>query len=56
MRIYKGRLHQAKPCSSCRNMLIRFGFKKVEYSNENGEIVCEDLHNMDSIMSSGYLM
>ena len=56
LRIYKGRLHQAKPCSACRNMLIRFGFKKVEYSNENGEMVCEDLHNMDSVMSSGYLM
>ena len=56
VRVYKGRLHQAKPCCSCRNKLIRFGFNKVEYSNENGEMVCEKLHNLKSVNSSGYLM
>ena len=37
----------SKPCFYCVNDLKKFGFNKIAYSNENGEIEYDKLQEMD---------
>ena len=45
-------LMNARPCQNCLNMMKSIGLKKVYYSDDKGDIVCEQIKNMVSIHTS----
>ena len=45
-------LANARPCHKCLNVIKKFGFKRIHYSDDNGNIVTESVKNMMSIYSS----
>jgi tRNA(Arg) A34 adenosine deaminase TadA len=50
-----GKLINSKPCSHCLNSLKKLNIKKIYYSDENGDIVCEKTNDMKTdYISSGY--
>ena len=47
-------LKNSRPCNQCIDKLIKFGIRKVFYSNEDGIIVSEFVERMEKIhISSG---
>lgn len=45
----------SRPCTECKNKLIKFGIKKVYYSNEQGNIVYEYTNLMEkTYISKGH--
>jgi len=42
-------LKNSRPCNACIDKLKEKGIRKVFYSNEEGEIVCEFIDNMDKL-------
>jgi deoxycytidylate deaminase len=55
IRIGKNKLKNSRPCNSCIDKLSRYGIRKVYYSNEAGDIVCEFLDSMPKLhISSGF--
>lgn len=55
IRIGTNKLKNSRPCNSCIDKLSRYGIRKVYYSNEDGDIVCEFLDSMPKLHnSSGY--
>lgn len=48
-------LKNSRPCSQCIETLQKYNIRKVYYSNEFGNIVYENLHDMQKIhISAGY--
>lgn len=45
-------LVNARPCQNCLEMMKSIGIRRVYYSNDCGEIVCENIKDMISIHSS----
>jgi deoxycytidylate deaminase len=57
IRISRSHLKNSRPCNSCIEKLKSRGIRKVYYSNECGNIVCEFLENMTKLHdSSGHRM
>jgi deoxycytidylate deaminase len=55
IRIGTNKLKNSRPCNSCIDKLSRYGIRKVYYSNEAGNIVCEFLDSMPKLhVSSGF--
>jgi deoxycytidylate deaminase len=55
IRIGTNKLKNSRPCNSCIDKLSRYGIRKVYYSNEAGDIVCEFLDSMPKLhISSGF--
>jgi deoxycytidylate deaminase len=51
------KLRNSRPCNACIDKLIQRGIRKVYYSNQDGNIVFEFLHDMKKLhISSGYSM
>jgi deoxycytidylate deaminase len=47
-------LKNSRPCNQCIDKLRKIGIRKVYYSNENGDIVCEFVEQMEKThISSG---
>lgn len=47
-------LRNSRPCNQCIDKLRKIGIRKVYYSNENGDIVCEFVEQMEKThVSSG---
>jgi len=40
-------LKNSRPCNQCIDYLKKYNIKKVYYSNEYGDIVCEKLYDME---------
>ena len=50
-------LKNSRPCNHCIEYLQKYSIRKVYYSNEYGNIVCERLENMEKKhISSGHKM
>lgn len=49
-------LANAKPCSVCKEMLLNSGIRTVYYSDDNGQIVKENLNAMESSFTTGSLI
>ena len=48
-------LKNSRPCNRCIEILQEYNIRRVYYSNEMGEIICENLKEMLKIhISSGY--
>ncbi len=45
-------LVSGRPCQNCLEMMKSIGIRRVYYSNDYGEIVCENIKDMISIHSS----
>lgn len=45
-------LANARPCHKCLNVIKKFGFKRIHYSDNNGNIVTESVKNMLAVHSS----
>jgi len=55
IRIGANKLKNSRPCNSCIDKLSRYSIRKVYYSNEAGDIVCEFLDSMSKLhVSSGF--
>jgi deoxycytidylate deaminase len=52
IRISKSHLKNSRPCNSCIEKLKSRGIRKVYYSNEYGNIVCEFLEDMPKLHDS----
>lgn len=49
-------LRNSRPCNACIEKMRKKGIRRAYYSNENGEIVCEEINQMPLLHdSSGYL-
>lgn len=47
-------LRNSRPCNECIDKLLKFGIRKVYYSNEDGKIVSEFVEQMEKVhMSAG---
>lgn len=47
-------LRNSRPCNNCIDKLLKLGIRKVYYSNDKGDIVCELVEQMEKIhISSG---
>lgn len=46
IRVNNDILKNSRPCNSCIDKLQRLGINKVYYSNEDGDIIYEYVHNM----------
>lgn len=45
-------LVNARPCQNCLEMMKSIGIRRVYYSDDNGELICENIKDMISIHSS----
>jgi len=50
----KGRLRNSKPCSHCVNYMLQLGIKKVEYSDDNGNIIRCNIENLENTVISRF--
>jgi len=49
-------LKNSRPCNACIEQMRKKGIRRAYYSNEKGEIVCEEINQMPMLHdSSGYL-
>lgn len=53
VRNYKGNLANSKCCADCINIMKLVGIRKVYYSNNKGDIVCEKVININNKKSRG---
>jgi tRNA(Arg) A34 adenosine deaminase TadA len=45
-------LVNGRPCHKCLNVIKMYGFKRIHYSDDNGNIITESVKNMLSVHSS----
>jgi len=54
VREYNGRLRNSKPCSHCAKYMLQLGIKRVEYSDDNGNIVRCLVENLENTVISRF--
>lgn len=46
------KLVNARPCANCLDMMKAVGIRRIYYSDDSGEIICENVKDMISIQTS----
>jgi hypothetical protein len=49
---HKGNLGNSRPCYNCLDMMRAVGIKRVYYTDDKGDVVCENVKDMISIQAS----